>query len=389
MSEGAVERVEVLRLRNRFALRSSCSAQDDSIWLGEDRAAAGRMHGSFVREPVAEELPAFWRLAQDDRSTRFGLIERSGEIGAPEIPPFARSREGWGSLGDLVTGSQDDSIWLGEDRAAAGRMHRSFVREPVAEELPAFWRLAQDDRSTRFGLIERSGEIGAPEIPPFARSREGWGSLGDLVTGSQDDSIWLGEDRVAAGRMHGSFVREPVAEELPAFWRLAQDDKSPGRGGKGLLAQCASLKCQPYRRWVMGSYPAEIRRCQHIKTNGTQCGSPALRSGRLCHYHRESQPERVEVCGENGQACGNILVPVFEDASAIQTMVRQVTILLLQGKIDSKRAGQVLYAMQIASANLKRMELEKPRPVQVVVDEEKVAETPLGMTPWSRKEGRT
>ena len=136
----------------------------------------------------------------------------------------------------------------------------------------------------------------------------------------------------------------------------------------------------------MESYPAEIRRCQHIKTNGTQCGSPALRNGRLCHYHRESQPERVEVCGENGQACGNILVPVFEDASAIQTMVRQVTILLLQGKIDSKRAGQVLYAMQIASANLKRMELEKPRPVQVVVDEEKVAETPLGMTPWSGKE---
>ena len=133
-------------------------------------------------------------------------------------------------------------------------------------------------------------------------------------------------------------------------------------------------------------YPAEIRRCQHIKTNGTQCGSPALRNETLCHYHRESRPERVEVCGENGQACGQILVPVFEDASSIQTMVRQVTILLLQGKIDSKKAGQVLYGLQIASANLKRMELEKPRPVQVVVDEEKVAETPLGMTPWSGKE---
>jgi len=135
----------------------------------------------------------------------------------------------------------------------------------------------------------------------------------------------------------------------------------------------------------MGLYPGEIRRCQHIKTNGTQCGSPALRNQEFCHYHREARPERVEVCGENGQTCGQVLVPVFEDASSIQAMVRQVAILLLQGKIDSKKAGQVLYALQIASANLKHMEAEKPRPVQVVVDQEKVAETPLGMTPWSKK----
>ena len=47
----------------------------------------------------------------------------------------------------------------------------------------------------------------------------------------------------------------------------------------------------------------------------------------------------------------------------------------------------MLYALQIASSNLKRMEAEKPRPAQVVVDTEKVAETPLGMTPWSKKEG--
>ena len=136
----------------------------------------------------------------------------------------------------------------------------------------------------------------------------------------------------------------------------------------------------------MSNNQAAIRRCQHIKTNGTQCGSPALRDEALCFYHRESRPERVEVHGENGQACGQVLVPVFEDAGSIQTMVRQVVMLVLEGKIDNKKAGTVLYALQIASSNLKRMELEKPRPTQVVVDTEKVAETPLGMTPWSRKE---
>jgi len=136
----------------------------------------------------------------------------------------------------------------------------------------------------------------------------------------------------------------------------------------------------------MPLYPPEIRRCCHIRANGTQCGSPALRNQELCYYHRESQPQRVEVSGENGKPCGHVLVPVFEDAASIQNMVRQVTILLLEGKIDTKKSGQILYALQIASSNLKRMAEEKPRPVQVVIDEEKVADTPLGLAPWSATE---
>jgi hypothetical protein len=135
----------------------------------------------------------------------------------------------------------------------------------------------------------------------------------------------------------------------------------------------------------MKLYPVEIRRCQHIKTNGTQCGSPALRDGKFCYHHQECRPERVEVCGEGSQTVGQILFPVFEDATSIQMVVRQVAMMVLQKKIDHKAAGLVLYACQIASTNLKRMDEEKPRPVQVVVDTEKVVETPLGMTPWSGK----
>jgi len=128
----------------------------------------------------------------------------------------------------------------------------------------------------------------------------------------------------------------------------------------------------------------EIRRCQHIKVNGTQCGSPARRKERYCHFHRENQPERVKVGGKGGV---EVLMPVLEDAQSIQSVVRQVAMLVLGGKIDNKQAGLMLYALQIASTNLKRMEAEKPRPTQVVVDPEKVAETRIGMTPWTAKEG--
>jgi hypothetical protein len=123
-----------------------------------------------------------------------------------------------------------------------------------------------------------------------------------------------------------------------------------------------------------------IRRCQHIKVNGTQCGSPARRGEPYCHFHRENQPERVKVGGEGGV---DVLMPVLEDAQSIQTVVRQVAMLVLGGKIDNKQAGLMLSALRIASTNLKRIEAEKPRPAQVVVEPKKVAETPIGMTPWT------
>jgi hypothetical protein len=136
---------------------------------------------------------------------------------------------------------------------------------------------------------------------------------------------------------------------------------------------------------IGGNHSELSSRCSavsHIKTNGTQCGSPALRDRKFCYHHHQSRPERVAVKGRDGKA-SKILVPLFEDAHSIQTMVRQVVMLMLEDKIDDKKAGRVLYALQIAAANLKHMEAEKPRPAQVVVDLEKVAETPLGMTPWS------
>jgi hypothetical protein len=82
---------------------------------------------------------------------------------------------------------------------------------------------------------------------------------------------------------------------------------------------------------------------------------------------------------------GRIMLPPLEDAHAIQMVLRHVMQLMLQRRIERKDAGLMLYALQIASGNLKQMEAEKPRPTQVVREVEKVAETPMGMTPWSAR----
>jgi len=136
----------------------------------------------------------------------------------------------------------------------------------------------------------------------------------------------------------------------------------------------------------MGNYPVEIKRCQHIKTSGAQCGSPALKGEKLCYYHEQNRtvPANIYLEGER-DADDQIMIPPLEDAHAVQMVVRHVIQLMMERRIDRKDAGLMLYALQIASGNLKQMQAEKPRPTQVVMDPEKVEETPLGMTPWSAK----
>ncbi len=120
----------------------------------------------------------------------------------------------------------------------------------------------------------------------------------------------------------------------------------------------------------MSSFTAA--RCRHIKVNGTQCGSPALRSKIFCFYHHKDRPLPVECYSDIEYATGEINLPFFEDAHSIQAVIRQVVQMVLQKRLERKTASLLLYALQIASSNLKRMELEKPQPEQVVTDLEPV-----------------
>src|SRR6266403_3381933 len=109
-------------------------------------------------------------------------------------------------------------------------------------------------------------------------------------------------------------------------------------------------------------------RCRHIKVNGTQCGSPALRNKIFCFYHQNDRPCPLPCYSDIEYATGEITLPFFEDAHSIQAVIRQVVQMVLQKRIEQKTASLLLYALQIASSNLKRMELEKPQPEQVVTD---------------------
>ena len=97
----------------------------------------------------------------------------------------------------------------------------------------------------------------------------------------------------------------------------------------------------------------EIRRCHHVKVNGEQCGSPALRGKCYCYFnYRFHHLGAYGVKPRGPRNASAALFPVLEDGNSIQAAVMQVVRLILAKEIDNKEAGLLLYALQIASRNL-------------------------------------
>jgi len=135
----------------------------------------------------------------------------------------------------------------------------------------------------------------------------------------------------------------------------------------------------------MPTYPLTIRRCQHIKVNGIQCGSPAKRNERHCFFHEQCRLMSREINMKFTEH-GIIKLPTLEDANSIQLGLAEVMRLLVTNQIDHRTASLLLRALRTAAANVKFTSLE-PKPTHVVIDPSTVENRPLGATAWSTVEG--
>ncbi len=103
----------------------------------------------------------------------------------------------------------------------------------------------------------------------------------------------------------------------------------------------------------MSSFPIEL--CQHIKMNGDRCGAPALRDRKFCRFHNCCGAVQVDVSTSATVPAAPFFLPVLEDAASIQLAITQVCEHLLHRRLDAKKAGILLYAMQVALSNLGRL----------------------------------
>jgi hypothetical protein len=124
-----------------------------------------------------------------------------------------------------------------------------------------------------------------------------------------------------------------------------------------------------------------VPRCQHIKMNGTQCGSPALNRKRQCFFHERAREQHNRIVKDQFKQARFVL-PVLEDANAVQMALMQVMQLLAWGEMDRKVAGLLLYGLQTASANLRNVDFEPEEPTEVVIMREDVERTDIGGSQW-------
>jgi hypothetical protein len=95
--------------------------------------------------------------------------------------------------------------------------------------------------------------------------------------------------------------------------------------------------------------------CRHIFTDGLRCGSFCLRGEEFCYYHHNSRrPVPIQEIQHRKLHREEFRLPNLEDRSAIQAAISEVLQRIAANEIDPRRAGLLLYGLQIASLNLPR-----------------------------------
>ena len=91
--------------------------------------------------------------------------------------------------------------------------------------------------------------------------------------------------------------------------------------------------------------------CNHVKSNGSFCGSPALANDPYCYYHRSAR-ERTKRQLRQARRQQPLQLPNLEDSESIQIALGDVLNAILADRIDPRKAGLLLYGLQTAAANV-------------------------------------
>jgi hypothetical protein len=100
-------------------------------------------------------------------------------------------------------------------------------------------------------------------------------------------------------------------------------------------------------------------RCQWVKQDGTACRSPQMKQHIYCFAHKQMAEARTLM----------LMLPVVEDANAIQVGLMRIQKAVIEDTISMKKAGLLLYSMQLVMTNVGQTTFGQAK------DEEMVRET--------------
>ncbi len=97
--------------------------------------------------------------------------------------------------------------------------------------------------------------------------------------------------------------------------------------------------------------------CHHIKEDGAYCGSPAVRDNKYCYYHlmqRGRRLRRARALRDNVPY--RLDIPSLDSPYAVRDAISEIAQAIAAGQLEPLAAGKLLYAVQLAAANNRRIE---------------------------------
>jgi hypothetical protein len=196
------------------------------------------------------------------------------------------------------------------------------------------------DEFTR--LIQQFPEVGRLMSAGIGQDSNGFGeaSIGssEARVGSGHDSEGSGETTVGAGEGNAG--------------------AGEGSGAEGTRRKLGRAVYERIRRENLALAEAAPR-CRWVKQDGTLCRCPQMKNDVYCFAHRQMREAHTLA----------LRLPAQEDANAIQIGLMQVQKALIEDRISTKKAGLLLYSMQLALQNVGQVTFGQAR------DEEMLRET--------------
>lgn len=91
------------------------------------------------------------------------------------------------------------------------------------------------------------------------------------------------------------------------------------------------------------------RTCSHIKSNGSKCGSPALKYHTHCYFHYQWLNRRMNrYYYDLKEGWTTMTLPPLESKASILFAISEIQSSLLTGSIDAKVAKTLFYGIQLA-----------------------------------------
>src|SRR6476646_6126841 len=194
----------------------------------------------------------------------------------------------------------------------------------------------------------------------------------DMTTGSMNGNR-ISENENKGVMRREELVREQVRQEASALVKRVAEGYSVLRSlmeQNPWLTQEMDAEDRERKRAFDEKLQQGLRRandaprCRWVYQGGTTCGSPQMRNHIYCYAHRQMMEARALA----------LQLPAAEDANSIQVGLMRIQKALIDDTISAKKAGLLLYSLQLAMTNVGQTtfgEADEGELVTEVVDEEK------------------